>query len=234
MWNAFPAPKGSAEDAKKMIGGDVFAPWLLNTCVIRVSRSMNYAGHLVPQGFAGLSTVRGADGLRYAFRVEEFRKFLTFTYGPPSFTEDREPKAEPPQSFIGETGIICFRVKGWSDATGHVDLWDGSAVLHSAYFNKAYSILLWSVPTMGEPKMAPGADPVPIAASVGKGGANKPEDVARVQSLLDARGFEVGPSDGIVGPRTTAGIEAFQKRFLTSVDGRVDPLGRTFRELNGL
>lgn len=235
MWNAYPAPKGEAADAKKMIGGDADAAWLTNTCVIRVSRSMNYGGHPVPRGFTGLSTVRGADGMRYAYRVEEFRKFMLYSYGPPSFSEDRDPpSAVVPASFQGQTGIICFRVKDWVDATGHFDLWDGKSCRHHEYFNKAYSVLLWKVATSGEAKLATGADPVPISSSVGQGGTNKPEDVARVQALLDARGFECGPADGIVGPRTIAAIADFQKRFLKSIDGRVDPGGRSWRELHGL
>src|SRR5262245_4829559 len=109
MWNAYPAPGGEASEAKKIIGGDVDVEWITNTCVIRVSRSLNYAGHPIPYGFDGLTTVRGADGLRYAIRVEEFRKYLTFMYGPPAFTEDRDPPREgAPASFEGKTGIIGF------------------------------------------------------------------------------------------------------------------------------
>lgn len=235
MWNAYPAPGGEAADAKKIIGGDVNADWIANTCVIRVSRSLNYAGHLIPLGFDGFTTVRGADGLRYGIRVEEFRKYLTFMYGPPTFTEDREPLREgAPASFVGVTGIIGFRVKGWVDATGHFDLWDGAGPRHHEYFGKSYSVMLWQVPKSGGELLAAGAQTVPISASVGQGGANKKEDVARVQALLDTRGFDPGPADGIVGPRTLQCILDFQRRFLKQPDGRVDPNGRSWRELNGL
>lgn len=235
MWNAYPAPGGGAEEAKQIIGGEAGAKWVSNTCVVRVSRAMNYAGHPIPMGYPGLSTVRGADGLRYAIRVEEFRKFLTQMYGPPAVNELREqPIDEVPASLQGKVGILMFLVKGWVDATGHVDLWDGEACRHQAYFNKASQILLWCVATTGEPKLAAGASPVPISGSVGQGGANKPEDVARVQALLAARGLDVGPTDGAAGPRTIQAIADLQKRFLATVDGRVDPNGRTWRELNGL
>lgn len=235
MWNAYPAPNGEAAEAKGIIGGDVNAEWLTNTCVIRVSRSLNYSGHPIPSGFKGLSTARGADGMRYAFRVEEFRKYLLFMYGPPSFSEEREPlRAEPPASFVGQAGVICFRVKGWVDATGHIDLWDGEKCCHAEYFAKSHSVQLWSVARGGDARLAPGAESVPISGSVGQGGKNEPQDVARVQALLDARGFEPGAADGSVGPRTIGAIVEFQRRFLKVTDGRVDPNGRTWRELNGL
>src|SRR5689334_6083450 len=91
MWNAYPAPGGTVDECKAIIGGDAAAAWIQNTCVIRISRSLNYAGHPIPQGYTGLSTVRGADGLRYAIRVEEFRKYLTYQYGPASLVDDRNP-----------------------------------------------------------------------------------------------------------------------------------------------
>lgn len=235
MWNAYPAPGGTADDAKKVVGGGVLAKWISNTCVVRVSRAMNYAGHPIPSGFPNLTTVRGADGMRYALRVEEMRRYLTHVYGPANVAETRkEPRDEIPEAMKGQLGIIVFLVTGWSDATGHIDLWNGEDPRHGAYFHKASQIFLWNVATSGEAKLEPGTFPVPLTASVGKGGRNYPEDVARVQALLDARGIEVGPADGVLTPATIEGIVAIQKRFLESPDGRVDPNGRTWRELNGL
>lgn len=234
MWNAYPAPAGNTEEAKKMIGGEVDAAWLSNTCTVRVSRCMNYGGHPVPAGLPSLTTVRGADNLRYAIRVEEMRKWLTSAYGPP-LSEDRDPpRDEAPASFAGKTGIICFRVKIWEDATGHIDLWDSTACRHAQYFDVAYQVLLWPVAMSGAGKLDPGATPVTISASVGEGGQNKAADVARVQALLDARGYEIGPADGIAGPSTLQAIRDLQSRFLGTPDGRVEPGGRTWRELNGL
>lgn len=235
MWNAYPAPGGTAEEAKAMIGGDALGKWLTNTCVVRVCRAMNYAGHPVPQGFPGLSTIRGADGMRYAIRVEEIRKFLTHVYGPPDLAEERTPTLrEAPESFAGQSGIIVFQVNGWLDATGHIDLWDGAECRHKGYFERAHRALLWRVASNRDTTMAPGAASVPLLGSVGQGGKNRPEDVARVQALLDARGLEAGPADGVLTPATMEAIRAFQKRFLEAADGRVDPDGRTWRELNGL
>jgi Type VI secretion system (T6SS), amidase effector protein 4 len=235
MWNAYPAPKSEAEEAKSIIGGNVNQPWLTNSCVVRISRSLNYAGYPIPSGFTGLSTVSGADGMRYAYRVEELRKYLVFAYGPPVASEERAPpRPGVPASFAGKTGIILFRVDGWVDATGHIDLWDGEHTRHAEYFARAHFLALWAVAKSGDERMDPGAAPVPIAASVGKGGVNNPEDVARVQSLLTARGFDVGPADGLLSTAMLVALSDLQSRFLKEPDGRVEPNGRTWRELNGM
>ena len=78
-----------------------------------------------------------------------------------------------------------------------------------------------------------------ISASVGVGGANRPQDVVKVQNLLnqnrarvpDAREITV---DGLVGPETINAIINFQRHVvgLSNPDGRVDPNGRTLRALN--
>ncbi len=235
MWNVYPAPVGEAAEAKSIIGGGANVGWIDNTCVIRISRCLNYAGHPVPQGYKGLETVGGADGLRYAYRVTELDAYLRASYGAPSISEDRDPPSPiAPESFAGQKGLVCFHVKGWSDATGHFDLWDGARPRHAEYFAGASSVMLWRVASDGTTHLGEGARPVPIDKSVGQGGDNDREDVARVQSLLAARGFDAGPADGLLGPRTMAAIVAFQTAMGKVTDGRVDPNGRTWRDLNGL
>ena len=235
MWNAYPAPNGEAPEAKKIVGGAVDAAWIENTCVIRLSRAMNYAGHLIPQGLKGLSTVSGADGLRYAYRVAEIDAYLRATYGAPDFEDIRQVASESvPATFVGKRGIIGFQVRGWADATGHFDLWDGEKTRHAEFFRAASTIVLWVVESDGTTHLAAGATPVPIERAVGPGASNQPTDVARVQALLAARGFDAGPSDGLLGPRTTAAIVDFQRSMGKAPDGRVDPNGATWRDLNGL
>ena len=77
-----------------------------------------------------------------------------------------------------------------------------------------------------------------IGATVGIGGANRREDVRQVQERLN--GFvgrlELEPLkvDGDCGPKTRTAIKAFQSDVvgLEVPDGRVDPNGRTWRDLN--
>ena len=97
---------------------------------------------------------------------------------------------------------------------------------HNDYFARAQKVMLWDV---GELPTGP-----QLGASVGKGGKNAPEDVTLVQQLLIDRGEDPGPVDGVCGARTIAAIRAFQGRFLARPDGRVDPGGRTIRELLGM
>ena len=47
------------------------------------------------------------------------------------------------QTLKGKKGIIIFEIKGWSDATGHADLWDGGKVVRDDYGVKAHNILFW-------------------------------------------------------------------------------------------
>jgi len=109
---------------KAAIGGAVDADWITNTCVVRISRAFNYAnaGCDIPVGIPGLLTVRGADGLNYALRVEEFIAYIGSQYGDADVVSQGEAISSAP--FIGEHGVIAWHVSGWTDATGHFTLWD--------------------------------------------------------------------------------------------------------------
>ncbi len=237
MWEAYPEPGGTSTAAKALIGGNVDANWVTNTCVIRISRCFNAADHAVPRSFVGLNTISGGDGKRYAFRVKEFRRYLNAIYGPPQLSHTYQGGAggPVPEAFKGAQGVICFVVDGWTDATGHVDLWHEGQCRHKGYFDRAQSVYLWRTPD-GDTRCMDGVCAVApaLGGSVGIGAANAPADVLAVQRLLLARGVSPGVLDGQCGPRTTDAIEEFQGRFFTQPDGRVDPEGRTWRELNGL
>lgn len=136
MWSKYPT--GTSDEVKRMIGGGVNGAWVTNTCVIRISYCFNYAGYLIPNGVPGLETTFGKDRKRYAFRVAEFKPFLekTFKRADVSGRSERDVK--------GKKGVIMFDVEGWSDATGHFDLWDGRKCAGSEYFDKAHRIYLWT------------------------------------------------------------------------------------------
>jgi hypothetical protein len=81
-----------------------------------------------------------------------------------------------------------------------------------------------------------------IQGSVGQGGRNLGADVKIVQALLNnVPTLQGGPSpklvvDGLVGPKTTGAIFAFQRKQFgqSHADGRVDPGQRTFNSLLAL
>jgi peptidoglycan hydrolase-like protein with peptidoglycan-binding domain len=79
---------------------------------------------------------------------------------------------------------------------------------------------------------------MPIQQSVGKGGANRPDDTRHVQSLLNdwRESNQLAPIgvDGLVGPQTIGAILEFQQRVTHIVDGRVDPGGPALTQLEAL
>jgi hypothetical protein len=228
MWDAYPNPGGSAEAAKHTIGGQAVAESIDNTCVIRLCRAFNYSGNPIPRSSTDeIVTIRGGDGLNYALRVREFTRYLRRKYGPPDFehTYPAPGGGDVPASFKGRQGVVVFEVDGWTDATGHMDLWNGARARHNAYFNRATKVMLWEVAD---------APTQQLGGSVGKGGRNDRDDVELVQQLLADNGSDPGVIDGICGAKTIAAIRKFQSGFLSNPDGRVDPDGRTFRELLGL
>lgn len=229
MWDAYPNPGGTAEEAKATIGGQATAETIDNTCVLRVSRAFNYSGHPIPKSATDeIATIRGADGLNYALRVREFTRYMRRKYGPPGYEHSYPPPGggDIPPSFKGRQGVVVFEVDGWTDATGHVDLWNGSRCRHNAYFNRATHVMLWEVGDTPATQQ--------LGGSVGQGAKNDRDDVELVQQLLADNGVSPGAIDGVCGAKTIAAIRKFQSRFLRSPDGRVDPDGRTFRELLGL
>ena len=145
MKSFFPATQ-SAENVKILIGKDVNQSHYKNTCVIRVSRALNYAGHLIPRDSKAFRTKQGNDKFWYGLRVLEFRKYMLDNFGPPTISVKRSSKSKiTPAQFRGYRGIICLAVDGWNDATGHFSLWNINRMLQGDpnYFDRAQEGLLW-------------------------------------------------------------------------------------------
>lgn len=141
-------PAKDLVDVKNLIGGNVNRDYIENACAIRVSRALNYSGAPLPRGgknfFSGTRefvTVSGADGKWYALRMAELRKYLTQTHGPPDLTTHEKT---PPQEWRHTRGIIAFEVKGWSNATGHMDLWNGLGCEYKEYWAQSFEVVLWA------------------------------------------------------------------------------------------
>jgi peptidoglycan hydrolase-like protein with peptidoglycan-binding domain len=75
--------------------------------------------------------------------------------------------------------------------------------------------------TMGMLSLGP--SPVVSAADhTNKPSAFKHDDIRAVQKSLSDKGFDAGPVDGQMGPRTRSGISQFQKSENLPVTGRLD------------
>lgn len=134
-------------DVFALIGGHVQQNNFPNSCVVRISRALNYSGQPIHRGVHAL-TVSGADHKWYAFRVAEFETYMRHEYGAPQVQADaaKDTGPTPRTAFAGRRGVIAFRVKGWSNATGHFDLWNGARCVHEDYFDRANHVSLWEAP----------------------------------------------------------------------------------------
>lgn len=92
-----------------------------------MSYVLNHTG--VPVPAAGYHVVSGADQRWYMYRVPEMMLFLQRTFGKPEVTT-----AHPrPVDFAGKRGVLVVKGRGWSNAVGHVTLWDGTACSDSCH-----------------------------------------------------------------------------------------------------
>jgi Type VI secretion system (T6SS), amidase effector protein 4 len=144
-------PDEPKDIVKQNIGGHVNADWVTNTCAIRLSRALNYSGVAIPHKFHGLQVISGSDKKWYAYRMQELKKWVTFTFGAPGLVHTKG-KDTPisREDFADHRGVMAFDIH-FSDANGHIDLWDGSDFFESAYatsdyFARATRIVLWEAP----------------------------------------------------------------------------------------
>lgn len=135
------------------IGGDVDKDWYENTCIMRVSKALNYANHFIPADSGTFKTRLGADKKWYGLGVQQFWEYMEKNYGKPAVYAEKDKSSGriPYEKFRGYQGIIGFRVKGWKDASGHFTLFDGINLLyvgeHRDYWGIAYKAALWRAGT---------------------------------------------------------------------------------------
>lgn len=130
------SPANSGEKVAQVIGGDVAAhirdkknPWL-NTCAVRMSYILGQSGLEIPATSG--KTKKGGDKKNYFYRVRDVIAFLKSQWGMPE-------KISYPLSggaLAGRKGVILFDVEGWSDASGHASLFNGSTCYDHCYFNE--------------------------------------------------------------------------------------------------
>jgi len=142
MLNNYPCSQ-TADDVYKLIGGKVYQNYLSdpakyeNACALRLSRALNYSGAEIP--FHKGQTGSGTDGKWYFYRVSDLKNYLINTYGSVDLTGNSTTMAN-------QKGIFLFQNCVWSDATRHLDLWNGSSCSNHCYWTQCGSALLWILP----------------------------------------------------------------------------------------
>lgn len=145
-------PNKSAAEVFTEIGGKVKLNYEIgvfsNACATRISRALNLSGdeHSIPfyktTDSNGNDVVQVSSGGKknwYIYRVKVISKYLNETYGPGKMIDPYSYKKD----LAGKKGIVIFEVSGWSDATGHADLWDGSHCVGSDYGDQSSKIYFW-------------------------------------------------------------------------------------------
>jgi len=150
MWNQYPKDHDKAAVAK-VIGGTVevdVVKYHWDTCCIRTSRALNYAGAPVA-GFSGLKNeyvppkvraIQGGDKKWYIYSVYDMRVYLRNKFGHPKTYPRRTSKAD--MATKGARGIIMF-------FPHHCDLWDRTEIRYNNDLwgqSKVQELLLWESP----------------------------------------------------------------------------------------
>ena len=146
-WQRYNEINISVLDVGKKIGGNVGLNISLgeqdplqgftNACAIRMSYVFNYTGVKILRG--DWKTVSGADKNWYIYRVKDFLLYMNRMYGRPDWLINN-PTVD---NFKGLNGILIFTVNGWSDASGHATLWNGTVCSDHCYFPQASEAALW-------------------------------------------------------------------------------------------
>lgn len=163
-------------DFLQQLGGDFLkkeadGSWTFeNTCTTRWSRGWIYAisplPH-VPQNRqlpkTPLYTLKASDAKWYAIRVADAREWMSRVWGPAPVDVTKTPGTAFDKSRLeGMKGILCF-TQHFDDATGHIDVWDGTGTYThdnnppgqgTGYWQNSSRVEFWPLTVVGPP--APG------------------------------------------------------------------------------
>lgn len=138
----------SSPDVYKLIGGKVYENYLsnpeafANACALRLSYALNMSGEdfkiLFSEGKTGSGDADG-NGIKewYYYRVTDMVDYLNANYG--------EFEIVTMQNIEGRKGIIGYSDCNWSDASGHLDIWNGEDCLSNDYSDDCDTIYFWEI-----------------------------------------------------------------------------------------
>lgn len=132
-WHHFSTVNLPVSEVGQIIGGNVKSNIdsgiFQNACAIRFSYVLNKCGLKIKKT-SKYSTVSGADKNQYIYRVNDMMNYLKEYFGSPT-----KAVAQPtPEDFRGLKGILMFSGSGWSNARGHITLWNSVKCSDSCYF----------------------------------------------------------------------------------------------------
>ena len=110
-----------------------------NACALRLSYALNKVGVIITAQDGAVSS--GADGKKYLYRIDDVEKLVKNKLIFPEILTGIISS-----DFKGKQGIIVFRGCGWSDAAGHIDLYDGTKVEDHDFSTKCGRITLYVLP----------------------------------------------------------------------------------------
>ena len=132
-WTFFSEVNVTVKEVGEKIGGhvqiNIVSGVFQNACPIRMSYVFNKCGIFIPVG-KKYAVVSGRDNKLYMYRVKDIIRFLEDSFGTPDLTIN-SPKLS---DFKGKKGIIVFSGSGWTNARGHVTLWNGIICSDACHF----------------------------------------------------------------------------------------------------
>ena len=129
--NPYKTDVNAATSIWGLVGGKVLinarAGTFENSCAIRLSHALNKSGDLIPFISGKTSSGKNPPKWWYIFRVKDMKDYLEGKYGQPTVYSNRKrfEKCAP-------KGILVLDVPGWTDASGHATLWDGTTTIDEA------------------------------------------------------------------------------------------------------
>ena len=105
-----------------------------NYCCVRTTHALLSAGHKITIA----SDYKDKYGNKYIIKVVTMKSYMSNNFGSPTRLTSKEGGR-------GRNGIVCFDNCGFSDATGHFDLWNGNSMetAYGEYWSQAKDVFLW-------------------------------------------------------------------------------------------
>jgi len=107
-----------------------------NACALRLSYAIIKSGGTITSADGAVSS--GEDGKRYLYRVTDMEKYV-------ARLGKEKVEGTTASDFKNKKGFIVFKNCNFSNATGHVDLFDGTSVEGSEYWGRCGKAILYVI-----------------------------------------------------------------------------------------